>query len=699
MSKVALTTPPPKQPFHPSGESDRTPPLITLRAIILGLLTIAATFYYIIQIAQKQGSGTYVQSQYPMSAFMPFVLWLFANTALALIWPRLSLRRGEMLTLFCMTWVVAVTPMWINFWASLLSAPTYFADAENQWAETLFGYLPWDVFVPPSSRVIDNLWQGLPEGMPVPWDGWVGTVAQWLGVTGAATAFGYCLLIVFRHQWQENEKLPYPLAQLPQDLTAGFEQQRRLPQIFRSKLFWLGFAVVFLPQLHNIGTYFIPGLPTFGLFWQYYRYSFEHGLVYGFIRVMPLILMVVYLCPVHILGSIVIFHVLATFKQGLIRRYGAPDIGFGSTDSRLFLWTESHGALVFVGLWSIWIARGHLRQIWRQVRSGAGDRREVLSYRLALLGMVVSALYVVGWAVSIGVSLSMAVGSFTLMVLAYLVTVKLVAASGIAYIYPPRVYLKGEAFFLELVGSIYVPTRRLVPFKIFTSYAFLGHFTIPAWPAMAHLLRIFSLRRQPGWVTAAVLISFPVGFVVAFMGAAGPSLSRGRSDLPVAENHLGVRRSGPPDQQPHCAQPGQVGSVGGRFSRGGCPHPVAKPLSLVTSPSHRPDCSADPHGLVVLDQLPLDLDHQGIAPAFRRGEDLPGRQAVLLRAGDRLRHWSGALNGGGHDMVSDRRPPCALVVKRSDFLDPSTGNVFYTSQAQPKTITDLKNWFATYDRS
>ena len=483
--------------------------------MILGLATIGATFYYIIQIAQKQGSGTYVQSQYPMSAFMPFVLWIFANAALALIWPRMSLRRGEMLTLFCMTWVVAVTPMWINFWASLLSAPTYFADAENQWAEILFGYLPWDVFVPPNSRVIDYLWQGMPEGMSVPWDGWVGTVAQWLGVTGAATVFGYCLLIVFRHQWQENEKLPYPMAQLPQDLTAGFEQQRRLPQIFHSRLFWLGFAVVFVPQLHNIATYFVPGLPTFGLFWQYYRYSFEHGLVYGFIRVMPLILMVVYLCPVHILGSIVIFHLLASFKQGLIRRYGGPDIGFGSTDSRLFLWTESHGALVFVGLWSIWIARGHLRQIWRQVRSGVGDRREVLCYRLALLGLLVSALYVVGWAVSIGVSLPMAVGSFTLMVLAYLVTVKLVAASGIAYLYPPRVYLKGDAFFLELVGSIYVPTRRLVPFKVFSSYAFLGHFTIPAWPAIAHLLRIFSLKRQPGWVTVVVLISFPVGFVVA----------------------------------------------------------------------------------------------------------------------------------------------------------------------------------------
>ena len=277
MSEAVPKVPRPERPLHPPEEGDATPPLITLRALLLGLVTIAGTFYYIIQIAQKQGSGTYVQSQYPMSAFMPFVLWLFVNAALALILPRLSLRRGEMLTIFSMTWVVAVTPMWINFWASLVSAPSYFADEENRWADILFGHLPWQVFVPPTSRVVDNLWNGLPQGMSVPWDGWVGTVVQWLGATGAATVFGYCLLVVFRHQWQENEKLPYPLAQLPRDLTAGFEQKRRLPQIFRSKLFWIGFAVVIVPQIHNIVTYFVPGLPTFGLFWNYYRYWFDHG--------------------------------------------------------------------------------------------------------------------------------------------------------------------------------------------------------------------------------------------------------------------------------------------------------------------------------------------------------------------------------------------------------------------------------------
>ena len=67
---------------------------ITLRALVLGVLTIAA----VIQIAQRQGSGTYVPAQYPIAAFMPFALWLVASVALKTFAPRISLTSGELLS-------------------------------------------------------------------------------------------------------------------------------------------------------------------------------------------------------------------------------------------------------------------------------------------------------------------------------------------------------------------------------------------------------------------------------------------------------------------------------------------------------------------------------------------------------------------------------------------------------------------------
>ena len=503
---------------EPEGGGGGKTHVITARALILGALTIAAMFYYIVNVGQRLRSGWYVHSQFPMAAFTPFVLWLFVNSGLALIWPRRSLRQGELLTIFSMVWIVCVIPQlgWINYWAGILATPAYFATAENKWADLFFSELPWHVFADTSDRVIEAFWFGLPEGGTIPWDGWIGPTLEWLGVSIGMVVFGLCLFIVFHKQWEQVEKLTFPLAQMPLELTQGFDGSRRLPETFRSLLFWLGFAVVFVPILYNIGTYFTPGLPTVDVYSESYEVELGGPFPPISLRVLPLVLAVTYLCPVDILGSMVLFYFLAVLKKGAMESGGCS---VGESGQQIAGWDvlymESYGARVRVGLWSVWMARQHLGRVWRQVRSGEGDRAEVLQYRLAVAGMVLSATGVVWWAVNLGMSLPLALLVFALMTLVYFVTTKLIAATGFAYLFPNRPQLRGESFIVDLMGSIYVKHRSLVAFKVFTSYAFFGNFRIPVGPALTHHLRIFSLRRQPGWVVAVVLVAFPVGFLVA----------------------------------------------------------------------------------------------------------------------------------------------------------------------------------------
>ena len=127
-----------------NGEGSKSP-RITWRALILGGLTIVAVFYYLIlEVGQASGSGSYVRSQFPMVAFMPFVLWLFLNAACGRLWPRQALNQGELLTIFTMLWVVGVLPQWgwSDYWIALIGAPFYLATPENQWSDLLFPYLP-----------------------------------------------------------------------------------------------------------------------------------------------------------------------------------------------------------------------------------------------------------------------------------------------------------------------------------------------------------------------------------------------------------------------------------------------------------------------------------------------------------------------------------------------------------------------------
>ena len=493
---------------------------ITWRAVLLSLLSIAVMFVYVIQVSERQRSGSFTHSQYPLTAFIPFVTWLVLNVVLKRACPRFALSRGELLTIFSMTWVAGIIPSWIKSWATLLTSPTVFAAPENQW-ETIFDFLPWHVFAPPTHQVVVNFWYGLPPGMGIPWEAWIGTVLQWLGVSIALVVFGFCLFLVFQRQWEQHEKLTFPLAQLSLDLTQGFDGRRRMPDLFCSKLFWIGAGLVLVPMCYRITTYFYPTLPELNILWEHYYVRLGDGGL--FIRVMPVVMAVVYLCPLDVMGSIALFHVLAEVKYAFMRRFGTPDFGFsGDTVNPVFperfqiLQCESYGALIFIAAWTIWLARRHLREVWRKVRTSEGDPMDVFRYRLALAGMGLSAAYVIVWAVAMGVHPLAAALSFGLMTLTYLVTVKIVAATGFAYILPNRPHLKGEFFVVEMIGSAYMSARNLVSYKIFTSYAFFGHILIPAWPALPHHLRIFSFRKQPGWVVATVLIAFVFGFLVAF---------------------------------------------------------------------------------------------------------------------------------------------------------------------------------------
>ncbi len=315
---------------------------------------------------------------------------------------------------------------------------------------------------------------------------------------------------------------------MPVDLTQGFDGPQRMPDLFRSGLFWIGFAVAFLPLLYNIAIYFTPGLPLFELYIRRFALELPWPLPGLTIRVLPLVLALTYLCPLDILGSLVLFVLLATLKIGTMERVGFAVGGSGQAlGPGEVLSLESFGAIVFVAGWSVWLARGHLRQVWLQVRSGQGDRRDVRHYRLALAGLLLSALYVIAWACSLGTSLPLAAGAFALMALTFFVTVKLIAATGFPYLMPTWSNAKGGDFITELMGSARLSPQSLVAFKLFTSNAFFGNIRLPAWPAIPHHLRIFSLREQPFKVTAAVLVAFVVGFLGALWASLEVAYDRG----------------------------------------------------------------------------------------------------------------------------------------------------------------------------
>lgn len=77
-----------------------------------------------------------------------------------------------------------------------------------------------------------------------PWAAWMGPLSYWLIFIFATYGMFYCLTYVVLGYWAQREKLIFPLAQLPLSLMPDDSRGLgRVPPIFKSPGFWLGFSI------------------------------------------------------------------------------------------------------------------------------------------------------------------------------------------------------------------------------------------------------------------------------------------------------------------------------------------------------------------------------------------------------------------------------------------------------------------------
>ena len=64
--------------------------------------------------------------------------------------------------------------------------------------------------VPQNEQAIKYFYEALPPGALIPWLEWVKPVGLWLLFIFSFQAVSLCLMVIFRKQWVENERLVYP---------------------------------------------------------------------------------------------------------------------------------------------------------------------------------------------------------------------------------------------------------------------------------------------------------------------------------------------------------------------------------------------------------------------------------------------------------------------------------------------------------
>ena len=459
-----------------------------------------------------KGSRLAIWNLTPAAYFLFFVLVAIVNTALRLVHPRLALRRGELAVAFFLI-LLANTMTGRGFSEMVLPVITgayYYATPENNWTEVVLPFLP-DWHVPQGRDVIRGFYEGN-AAAEVPWEAWLLPLFHWLVFALALFLAMVCLMVIVRRQWVEHERLVYPMVQLPLAMIGEVGRAATVKPLFRNVVMWLGFSIPFvLGSINALHNYFV-FIPTVSLsFWSFSLF----GMLDIGLRIDPSIMGFAYFIPQNVAAGLMFFWMLNQLQQGL-----SDAVGFWGRDDSMGAYSaytdpmivhQAMGSMIVLVLGILWVGRRHLRAVWNKALRGdseVDDSDEIISYRTAVLGTVVSFAAMGVWLWQTGIPplhvLLLLFGSFVV----FMTLTRVVAQGGVAAIFPPT---NGPDFVVSAVGASALGPRGLAGLAL--SHAWTVDTLILMMSACANGLKLITevapanRRRLFGGIVAVIILT------------------------------------------------------------------------------------------------------------------------------------------------------------------------------------------------
>ena len=414
------------------------------RALIIGLgLCFCIGLWIPYSDMLIQGSRMGLWTTQSAAIFLFFILVGFVNTGLGLIGKNAALRPGELLAIFIMMSVANAVPSRgvIGYLFPLLTSAIYYATPENEWAQRLVANATdWMVFS--DTKGIKDLYEGLPPGESIPWGLWLRPLAAWVFFLLVLHWVVLSAAVILRRQWMDNERIPYPMVQLPLAMVQDDERGRILKPFFRNPLMWIGFAIPFVDSsLDALNKYFpfIPRLTVFQGGISLFRGSVNFGMSLSYT-----VMGFSYFTSASVGYGLCFFHVLNVVQRAMMDTWGlsAKDetMGIFSQYMPSMIIHQSMGAMLVLILFSLWIGRSHVRDVFGKAfgrMPEVDDSDEIMSYRAAVVGLLGGSLLLAGWLSMGGLAVWIALLFVGAMLAIFTAMTRAVAQGGVPAMYPP----------------------------------------------------------------------------------------------------------------------------------------------------------------------------------------------------------------------------------------------------------------------
>jgi len=528
---------------------------MTVRSVILGLVGVVVigmiTFFNDRILDQTHLIG----NNLPVVVYgMLLVYLLVVATWLG----RKALRGPEMAVALAVVLAACCVPgsSLLRTFTSALVQPHHYNRIKPGWRQEQVMQLVPDRMLADVSRdenrVLDGFRQGLRTGprpispRAVPWRDWLRTFAFWIPIVVTLWLAVLGLSLVLHRQWSRHEHLPYPIVAFTNSLFP--EAGQRLSSVFRGRVFWIGFGLVFLVHMSGYAAeifpdYVIPVRRQFNL--QAFRQLatwLDHW--QGRRLLSPIlyftVIGVAFLIPKDVSFSLGIGPYLYATAIGVLMSYGiqveTSAIGAGNymapTPKMFLLLGANLGLFAFI----LYSGRHHYGHVFGSALRGRADPGvrpyEAWGVRLFL---AMSAVLVLQLCLA-GIAWPFAVLYVAVMMILYVVMARLISEAGLFYMQPfvlpcaaawglfgVQVIGLRTLILMQLVSTILLvdPRESLIPFlmnnwkllelqrvrigrtAVFCAVALLLCLTV-ALPVSLYLQYDYGSDAQDGWADAHV---------------------------------------------------------------------------------------------------------------------------------------------------------------------------------------------------
>ena len=407
-------------------KSDKLPGL-TPRVLLVTLLIAPINCYFVIQMELVR--HVEISCMVPLSNVI-FILTIIVvlNYLIRKAVPSLALRQDELLMFYVMLSFITTLCAYDILQAvlSVLGHGFWFATLENEYKELFWEYIPRWLTVS-DRRALQGYYMGnssfyTARNLRL----WIPVALAWLLFFMVIAFILLCLTIILRRQWAQQERLAFPIIQLPLAMT------NPLSGFFRNKQMWIGLSIAagisLFSGLHALYPS-VPHIPVKRRFFAFNErpFSFYDGASVAFY---PAAIGVMFLMPLDILFSTAFFYGLYRNQLALAEAMNWRSLpGFTNLPD-----AQAFGAFLGLCFFLIWVGKRHFRNVFKQTfsrKAKLDDAEGLLSYRAAIVGLLLGLVFFAFLLNRAGMSLWLASTFAVLFLVTPIVTTRVRAEGGI----------------------------------------------------------------------------------------------------------------------------------------------------------------------------------------------------------------------------------------------------------------------------